>query len=134
MSFPYEVDGRTYLDRARRMRAATHMGGKVIRPDEIRAILAEVPPVPFEAGRSYRIRVLAGEPVPRHLHGIDEHGVEHALDTVDLAALEWRDFVGTYLGRFEPEHGALVGLLAFGMEDGQLAALADIDILRAEEA
>jgi hypothetical protein len=76
-AFPYRVaDEATFLERLDRMRAATHGGHLDTR--EIAAILREVEPLPWRVGQWYRIRIRAGRPAWRHVHGLDEAAPELA--------------------------------------------------------
>ena len=97
-------------------------------------ILAEVEPLPWDLARWYRITVIAGDPQIRHVHGIDEAGREHALNMLGARDYRHMELELRPLGR----QAALPGMghvpaMTFGLRDGQIAVLHEIDILAAEE-
>lgn len=133
----YEVAPREFLDRMRRMLAARGVGTGRVDADEIRAILAEVPPIELVRGTRYRVRTVGGAPSSKHVHGIGtdrETGrkVHVALDVLDVPEPEWIEIEGRYLGR-GPEGTPFARMLLLHLDGLELAALADMDVLSIEE-
>lgn len=131
--FPFQVtDEAAYLDRQERMRRATH--GDVLDPEVMSAILREVEPLPWVIGRWYRVRLLAGKPHNRHVHGLGEAGVEHAVDIPQLAAVDWAEAELRPLGRMPAHAGQRhVSAMFFGLRDGRTALFHEIDVFSASE-
>lgn len=128
----YIVDPQVYLDRQRRMlRARGKVDGRMA-PDEIQRILAEAPLLDDQlvCGRRYRFRVLGGAPKMAHRHGVDEQGREWILNLPDVPDAEWLEREGEYLGRGT---GMYAAAHLFHLGGGELAALADMDVLTIEE-
>lgn len=128
----YQADPAEYLDRQRRMlRARGKVDGRM-DPAAIAAILREVPPIAMRVGRRYRFRVLGGAPVAAELHGVEVGtGREIRAPSVEVPEPEWIEAVGLYLGRGV---GPWAHSHVFRLDDANLAALADMDILRLEDA
>lgn len=132
--FPYRVDDEAqYLDRQERMRAATH--GLHLDPAELSGILSEVGPLPWVVGRWYRVRLIAGKPQNRHLHGFDEAGTEYAIDMPQIPVVEWLDLDVRPVGRTPSTPGQRhIPAMLFELRDGQLAMFHEIDVFTAEVA
>lgn len=131
MTLVYQVEPEVYLDRQRRMLRARGKVDGHLDPQEVVRILAEVASIPLVRGRRYRFRVLGGAPTTQHFHAVEVATGRHVVgDIPDVREPEWIERSGRYLGRgtgpWSASHLFLLG-------DGQLAALADIDILRIEE-
>jgi hypothetical protein len=125
----YSVPPAEYLDRMRRM---LHARGKVdgtIRPEVIRAIIAEVALLDLDIGARYRLRLLGGKPSMGVVHGIDEAGQEWHLELPDVLDAEWLEREAVYLGRWEEPPWR--GLLMFEFLEGA-GALADMDLMYVE--
>lgn len=143
MTYLYQVDGPTYLERQGRARAivAELNPGHSIDVAEwtarMVAVLAEVDPLPLVVGSRYRIRALGGSPGHRHLHAHDGEGRSFAVDVPVIAEPEYLEVDGRYRGRTgasEMAPGVVnPGMLLLEMDDGNLASIADVDVLRCEE-
>ncbi len=131
-AFPYRVaDEAAFLERLDRMRAATHGGH--LDPREIAAILREVEPLPWRVGQWYRIRIRAGRPAWRHVHGFDEAGQEHAIDVPQVRDEQWVTLEASPARRLPTMPGWPIGSMVFDLRDGTTALLGEMDIAEAEE-
>lgn len=136
MTTIHEVPAAEFLDRQARMRTALaelapgNRVDTVALTERIRALLREVAPLRLIPGMRYRFRTLGGRPEVKHLHGVSETGAAVDLDVLQVPGPEWLEREGVYRGR--AHDGPFRGLLLFEVAC-EIAALADIDVLRLEE-
>lgn len=139
MTLRYRVDGREFLERRSRASGvlARILGGETFDAAEVlrawQTIVEELPEIPFEPGRRYRIRCVAGKAEVRHVHITNEEtGATYGADLPAEVEPTYQDLELIFLQRVRrpPAPGSS---LLFAMDDGRTAMLGDLDVLEADE-
>lgn len=144
MTLHYRAEGREFLDRRRRATEIMDriVGGKTFDGREVArdwsALMREIPEIPFEEGRRYRLRVVAGAAEVKHAHLEELVGEEAGrVIGVDLpmaieGTVEFRELEVVFVGRVArlPTGGSSTLWL---LDDGETALLGDVDVLEADE-
>jgi hypothetical protein len=135
----YQVGGREFLDRRHRASVIVDRitsGEPFSRDDVLRdwqAIANEIPEIPYEVDRRYRIRVVAGAPAVRHVHlQSQDTGELYALNVPVETNPQYQELEVTFLSRAARLAGG-GSTAVFALPDGDLAMLADLDVLRVDQ-
>jgi len=137
MTVIFEADREAFLARTRRARRLQDQlePGSTVDLQEFRAewqkLLSEVVPIELIPGTRYRVIVFAAPTKLEHMHAEEvETGRVIGFDKLSTDGMGFVTIEGMYEGRFGP--GMFAGLMSFVKDDGSRAALADMDVLRAE--
>jgi hypothetical protein len=136
----YWAEPEAFFERRRRAKAVleritsgqTFDGPTIVR--EWRAIVAEIDPIPFQPGRRYRLRFVAGQAEVKHVHMLNEDtGHAFGLDIPVENSPDFHELEVTFLSRISPGGQDRYGGTLFELPDGKTALIGDLDVLEADE-